>query len=113
MRAGQLNQRIRIQRRTGGTDAAGQPLDTWEDVFPFDIPANIKGQSGLGAITGMQDNVPASIERYSFRLRFREGITDAMRVVHRGVAFDIRQVRMDFERRKWTDLVCEQGGNNG
>ncbi|TAA12475.1 head-tail adaptor protein [Pseudoxanthomonas winnipegensis] len=109
--AGELNRRITIQARGTGTDDAGQPLDTWTDLHV--LWANIRGQTGMGSITGLQDNVPASIERYSFRIRFREGITDAMRVLYKGVAFDIRQVRMDFDRREWTDLVCEQGGTNG
>lgn len=111
LNAGDLNRQITIQRRQSGTDAAGQPLDGWEDVAT--VPANIKGATGMGTITRMQENVPASIERYSIRIRYREGITSAMRVVHGAQVFDIRQIRMDFERRVWTDLICELGGDVG
>lgn len=110
MRAGLLNRRIRIERRVG-EDEAGQPLDNWEPVA--DVWANIRGQTGMGTITRPQDNVPASIERYSVRIRFREGLDMGMRVVCGAQIMDIRQIRMDLEGREWTDLVCEMGGNNG
>lgn len=109
--AGTLNRRISIQRRVSGTDDAGQPLPGWESVV--DVWAHVRGQTGMGTITGLQDNVAASIERYSIRIRYREGLDAGMRVVYGAQIFDIRQIRMDFERREWTDLVCELGGNDG
>ncbi len=109
--AGTLNRLVTIQRRQDGEDEAGQPLTGWEDVAQ--VRANIKGPTGLGSITGLQDNVAASINRYSFRIRYRTGIDAGMRVLHDGLPFDIRQVLMDFERRNYTDLVCEQGGSEG
>jgi len=101
----------RLQRRGTGRDANGQPVAAWEDVA--EVWANIKGQTGMGTITRMQENVPASVEKYSIRIRYREGVTSAMRVLYGDQVFDIRQVRMDFERRVWTDLICELGGNDG
>lgn len=108
--AGMLNRRIRIERREG-KDAAGQPLDNWVPVV--DVWANIRGQTGMGTITQPQDNVPASIERYSVRIRYREDIDMGMRIVCGPMIMDIRQIRLDLERREWTDLVCEVGGTNG
>lgn len=107
--AGALNRRVTIQRRADGYDEAGQPVTTWEDVAT--VWANIAGQTGMGAITRAQDGVGASIERYSIRIRYREGLDAGMRVVHGSQVFDVRQVRMDFDRREFTDLVCELGGN--
>ena len=109
--AGDLNRQITIQRRSAGVDEIGQPVDTWVDVVT--VWANIKGQTGMGTITRMQDNVPASVERYSIRIRYREGINAGMRVVAGSQVFDIRQIRMDFAGRVWTDLICELGGNEG
>lgn len=115
MFAGTLNRRIRIERRVSGTDAAGQPIDTWETVV--DTWADIKGQTGLGSMKEMQGNLPASVSRYSIRIRYRDGLDAGMRVwelragVPFGKPFDIKQQpRMDFARRGWTDLVCEVVG---
>ena len=109
--AGSLNRRITIQQRETGHDDAGQPTSSWADVVT--LWANIAGQTGMGSITRAQDDIPASIERYSFRIRYREGITAGMRVLHNGQAFDIRQVRMDFAGHEYTDLVAELGGADG
>lgn len=111
LRAGDLNRRIKIQQRQTGSDAAGQPLDGWDDVV--DVWSKILGQSGIHAITSLQGGVATSITRYSFRIRYREGITSAMRVLYNSEPFDITSVQMDNNLREWTDLVCELGGNNG
>lgn len=103
--AGNLNRRITIQRQAGGTDDAGQPLDAWANVAT--VWANVKGNTGMGAIKDMQGNVGASISRYSFRVRFREGLDSGMRVLYGNGVYDVKEVRMDQDRREWTDLVCE------
>lgn len=110
MDIGSLNRRIAIQSRTAGTDEAGQPLLTWTDVAT--VWANVAGQTGLGTIKNSGD-VTAAIKAYSFRIRFREGIDEGMRVLYNATPFDVKQVRMDYAGREWTDLVCEQGGNDG
>lgn len=111
MKAGALNRHITIERRQTGTDAAGQPLDGWELVAS--VWADVRGPTGMGAITRAQGGVPASIDAYSFRIRYLAGLDAGMRVVLDGQPFDIRQVRMDHAHREWTDLVCEAGGNAG
>lgn len=108
--AGDLRRRVRIERRVSGVDEIGQPVSAWETVA--EVWADIRGQTGMGTITRQQEGVPASVERYSIRIRYRDGITAGMRVVYGAHVFDIRQVRMDFEGREYTDLVCELGGND-
>lgn len=111
--AGDLNRQIIIQRRVPGETPEGQPVDVWVDVAT--VWASIRGQTGMGSITGLQDDVAASIERYSYRIRYRTGIDAGMRIyeVATGDVADIRQVRMDRAHREWTDLVTEVGGNEG
>lgn len=117
MRAGTLRTWIRIERREDGTDEAGQPNGAWVEVVT--ILSYPRGQTGMGAITRNQDNVSASINAYSFRIRFRRGIDQGMRVIELfdgqpvGEPYDIKNVRFDLARRQWTDLVCEQGGGDG
>ena len=108
--AGTLNHHITIQRRQTGEDEAGQPLLGWEDVAS--VWANPIGQTGLGTIK-TSGTVAAAIKAYSFRIRFREGLDEGMRVVLAGAPFDVKQVRMDYAGREWTDLVCEAGGSDG
>lgn len=105
--AGNLNRRITIQRRQTGEDAAGQPLDGWEDVVQ--VWANVKGQTGLGTIASAQQGVSAPLNAYSFRIRYRPTIDESMRVVYQGTPYDIQQARHDLDRREWTDLVCKVG----
>lgn len=113
--AGKLNRRIRIQRRIQAQDVGGQLIDGWVDVAkPWTW---IKGQTGMGAgkqryMVG-EGTVAASVNFYSFRIRYRPWVTDAMRVLFAEQAFDIKQVRHDLAGKEWTDLVCEQGGNDG
>jgi len=116
MRAGQLNRRVHIQRRVPGRDAFGQPVQAWEPVG--DLWAGITGESGLGAIrAAAQENVPVSIARYSFLVRFAEAkaleIDQGMRVVHDGMIFDIKGVTRDLRQRDRAYLICEQGGSDG
>lgn len=114
--AGDLNRLIAIERRSAGVDAAGQPVDGWELVG--ELWASIANETGLGAIqSGLQGNVPASIARYSFLVRFvdvQELDVDAgMRVVENGEAFDIKGLTRDLKDRERAYIICEQGGNDG
>ena len=116
MRAGELNRRITIQKRVAGQDEAGQPLDSWEDVGS--LWAGIANETGLGAIkSSLQGNVPASIARYSFLVRFQSarelGIDAGMRVIHDGDVFEVKGITRDFDDRDKAFIICEQGGALG
>ena len=113
--AGTKTCKIAIQRRTGAVDTANQPLDEWENVFP-PIWAQPRSATGMAAVRAAQEGVAVSPSKVSWRINFRNvGIDNSMRVLHIefGIAYDIRDIRHDLERRQWTDLVCETGGNNG
>lgn len=109
MRAGDFNRSITIQAKQAAQDAAGQPVNTWVDVAT--VWANVKGETGMASIrkTLPRDGVAMSLDAYSFRIRFMDGLAAGMRVLYQGTAFDILQVRMDYAGRVWTDLVCETG----
>lgn len=109
--AGKFNQRVTIQRRSTALDGSGQPLQTWTDVAV--VWAFIAGDNGLGTIRRSAEGVGSEVKRYSFRIRYHEGLDETMRVSYAGRYFDIRAVRMDYAGRDWTDLVCEDSGNGG
>lgn len=109
MQAGSLNRKITIQKLTETRLPSGQIKKEWADYVK--VWAWIKSASGMASIrqTSFQDNVAASLNSYSFRVRFRMDITDAMRVSYGGLTFDIKQVRHDLAGKIWTDLVAEEG----
>lgn len=109
MKAGSLRNLILLQTRDSGTDAAGQPVQTWTDLAS--VWADVRGANGMQTIKAPLDGV--EINWYSFRIRYRTDVDAAKRVVFNGQNYDVKQVRHDFARKEWTDLVCEVGGNDG
>jgi phage head-tail adaptor, putative, SPP1 family len=109
---GERNRFLHVEKRSSGVDAANQPIDVWELVMkrwgkPLTSP-------GMSAVRAAENGVNASPARYSWRINFTpNGIDVGMRVNYKGVIFDILDIRHDYATREYTDLVCEQGGNNG
>lgn len=103
MRAGQLNQRVTIERKAAGQDALGQPLMLWELVAA--VWADIRHTAGLEVIKGGADT---SIVRASIRIRYRTGLDAGMRVTHGTDTYDVRAVLSDVAGREYVDLVCER-----
>lgn len=114
MRAGSLRQRITIQQRTDETDAAGQPVDAWEDVGK--LSANIGHDTGKAAIR-QSGSIPVPYSQYSFKVRLRDAralaVDSGMRIVHDGLYFDIKGVTQDLQDRDAAFIITEQGGNEG
>ena len=101
MRAGELRDRITIQRKTAAADAWGTPEPQgWEDVAK--VWSNVRHQSGSESIRAGADT---SIVRASIRIRWRTGIDAGMRVLHAGQVFDIEAV-LPGVGRQHVDLVC-------
>ena len=78
MKSGDLDQRVTIQALSGGVDAIGQPLpDSWADVVTVWAAVEpLTGREYLAA-GAMVSAVEARI-----RIRYRPGVTPAMRVLH-------------------------------
>lgn len=120
LNAGELNRRITIRKRAEGSYPDGQPVEAWV-VVASGVWADIRTQSGLGAISAAGGDVPLSVTRYSIRIRYRPGLDAGMQVLEHGAdglpdesaPYDIKAVQLDKARREWTDLVCELGANNG
>lgn len=113
--AGEYNRLITIEEKTGVRNDANQLVDAWQQ-FGAKRWAKPIGQSGMGVVRMFTDSaagVEQSGNNYVWRVRYTDQITADMRVVHRGVIYDIKQVKQDLARRAWTDLVCETGLNNG
>lgn len=113
--AGEYNRLIAVEKRSGEVDGSGQLLDDWLPALPNKIWSKIRGETGMATIRrdAQQEGVMTTPVRVSFRIRYRTNIDEGMRVVHRGVPFDILRVQHDEAGREWTDLICEGGNNAG
>ena len=101
MLAHQLNCRVTLQALGPARDAAGQPVNQWHDVA--DLWASICHLSGVQVIRADQT---ADSLRASIRIRWRDGVLQGMRVLHRGVIYTITAVMLG-DSRSYIDLVCE------
>ena len=114
MGAGEFNRRITLHEKSGAVDAANQPIDDFADAPAFTLWAKILGASGLSVVRAGMDGVAATSGMYSFRVRYRPtGIHTDMQLRYGGFKFDVRDVRHDFNRHEYTDIVCELGANDG
>lgn len=102
MYAQQLRSKIVIQSLTSTRDEIGQPINEWQDVAT--VWANIRYLSGTESIKA---DAEASVARASIRIRYRTGLTAAMRVKHGDTVYQIKAVLPDEARREHVDLVCE------
>ena len=100
--AGSLSSRVAIQQRSGSVGSDGTPSATWSEVCA--VWGDIRHVSGLEQIRA--DGTISRV-RASIRIRRRDDITAAMRVVHGAKIYDIKAVLPDEHGRGFLDLVCE------
>lgn len=108
MRAGLLRHSILLQSPPGTQDAAGQPSLSWTDFAT--VRGDIRYLNGLEAI---KSNEAVSLARASIRIRYLTGVNAGMRATCNGVTFDIKTCLPDMTGRRFIDLACETGANNG
>lgn len=102
MYAQQLRTPAVIQQRGAGQDETGQPFDVWETVC--ECWADLRHLSGLESVRG---DGATSIVKASARIRYRTGITAAMRLTAEGVTYNIVAVMPDVSRKQYIDLALE------
>ena len=107
--AGALDQRIVIQQRTATVDALGQASESWGDVATVWASAMpLRGREFFAA-GAMQSE--ASVR---FRIRYKAGVTGAMRVMWRDVAHALVAEPIDVDGGRHTlELMCAAGVRDG
>ncbi|MBW5284740.1 MULTISPECIES: phage head closure protein [Burkholderia] len=118
MRIGKLNRRVRIERRSVERDpSTGQELDAWVEVDT--VWADVLMLTGKEAISAESEVASASA---SIRIRYRLDIDNGMRAVLLtyvdgaaidGPIFNIGKPMPDHAGRRYTDLPCTTGANDG
>lgn len=102
MKAGLLNRKITIQSFGPTQDSIGQEIQDWA---PFATTwANIRFLNGVESVKG---DAEVSVSKASIRIRYRQDITEAMRVVYNGITYQIKAVLPDEAGRDHVDLSCE------
>lgn len=106
MRAGALKHRITIQQSIAGQDGYGEPVKSWSDVAA--VWADVRDMTGREflAAQAVQAGVTTKIT-----IRYRPGVTAAMRVLHGADVYNIQAV-LGTDRVSLL-LMCERGVNHG
>lgn len=111
MRAGKLRHRVTIQQRLAGSPQrtpTGAPDTSWSDVAT--VWASIDTLRGRELIEAQA--VQSRLE-VRIRLRYRAGLTAAMRIVHGTDIYNIEAVIDREQQHVELELMCSRGSNNG
>ena len=103
MRAGDLDQRISVERLSGGVDELGQPLpDTWAPLFTcWAAVAPLTGREFIAAAAAVSE-VTAKI-----RLRYRPGVLGTDRVIHGSTTYGIEAAIDVRSGNRELHLMCK------
>ena len=108
MRSGDLRRQVLIQQRGTTTDSYGQRSTTWSDVAT--TMADIQPLQGRELEIAQAINAEVS---HTVVMRYRTGITAAMRLVYQGRKFAIHAVTDVDTRHKTLQLTCAEGLSDG
>lgn len=102
MKAGDLTQRVTVERFTTTTDSWGQPIETWAPLFT--CWASVEPLVGREYIAAQaaQSEVTARI-----RMRYRPGLTSQDRVIHEGSTYGIESVIDYRSQHRELVLMCK------
>lgn len=104
MDPGKLNTPFVLLKRTGGRDAAGQPLPAGWAVEAPRVWGDVVHQSGTEAIKA---GAVTSTVQCSVRIRKRPGITSGMRLQHGPAVYNILAVLPQKGNPAYLLLPCE------
>lgn len=105
MKAGQLDQRVTVERFTSTQDELGQPIETWAPLFTcWAAVEPLTGREYLAA-AALVSEVTARI-----RMRFRPWMTAQDRVVHNGTTYGIESMVDVRSDHRELVLMCKAVG---
>ena len=102
MKAGDLDQRVRVERQQGGFDELGQPIQSWAPLFTcWAAVEPLTGREYLAAQAAVSE-VTARI-----RMRFRPWMTAEDRVIHNGTIYMIESLIDVRSEHRELHLMCK------
>lgn len=112
MTIGEKNRLVKFYKPSTTLDAENNPTG-W--VLHKSKWADIKSETGMGRIRSEASagGINTDLRKYSFRVTYDLSLDLTMRVEFHGVMMDVVTLLHDHAGRMYTDVVAEQGGNNG
>ena len=105
MKAGQLDQRVTVERYTSTEDELGQPIESWAPLFTcWAAVEPLTGREYLAAQAAVSE-VTARI-----RMRFRPWMTAEDRVIHNGTIYQIESLIDVRSDHRELVLMCKAVG---
>lgn len=103
MRAGRLDQKIRIEKSTETKDVVGGPVITWNTLAT--VFASVEPISGRELLSADQLQAEATIR---VRCRYVPNVTTECRIVHKGRIIDIVFLQNIREGRAKYEILCSE-----
>jgi len=112
MRAGRLRHLVSFEVPAVEVDSNGEATETWNDAFDGQqISAEIVPLSGRELVAAQQVHSRVTTR---ITVRYRPGLLPEMRVVHRGVNYNIEAIVPDPDSGfRHATLLCYSGTNDG
>ena len=102
MKAGDLDQRVTVERYTSTEDELGQPIQSWAPLFTcWAAVEPLTGREYLAAQAAVSE-VTARI-----RMRFRPWMTAQDRVIHNGTIYQIESLIDVRSENRELVLMCK------
>ena len=94
MNPGTLDQRVSLERLSGGFDDLGQPIEAWSVLAT--VWAAVEPQAGREFVAGGAAQTELTTK---IRIRWLAGLTSGDRVTHDGRVYDVQSV-IDYRSAK-------------
>lgn len=105
MKAGQLDQRVTVERFTSTEDELGQPIESWAPLFTcWAAVEPLTGREFIAAQAAVRE-ITARV-----KMRYRPGVTAADRIVHDGTTYSVTSVADVHSSRRELHLMCKAVG---
>lgn len=103
MKAGDLRHRVTIQKQTADTDSFGDEQNVWQDIAT--VWAAVEPLRGREFFQSQKENAETTVR---IRIRYRNGITQDMRVVFGDKVYEINSIIDIDERHTELQLMCQE-----
>lgn len=106
---GDLKHRVRIEQRVKSRNTLGEVTYVWSLLLTVWAQSSPLRGRDFFAAAQLQSEITTR-----FRIRYRTGIDETMRLVWRGVNYDIKGPPIEVNgEREWIDLMCRAGVVDG
>lgn len=106
--ASSLRHRVTLQQEVQTADGAGGYVRSWEDVADLWADISSINLRSYGQEKFFAGKIQAEIT-HKITIRYREGITAAMRLLFGSSIFNIRSVFNRYENNEILELLVEEG----